>query len=133
MDKIQQDIYPATLKLEKVNQNLHKANVLDLKIKIKNNKATIQTYDKRRDYNFSIINYPHINSNVPIFMCYNIYKGQVLRHARINNNIKTFIKNIKIINKAFMSRGYDINRLKKCFIEICNTTEIKDKYNININ
>ena len=59
------DIYPDSLNLKKINTSNLKADVLDISISINNDFTyTSKVYDKRDDFNFSIINFPHMKSNI---------------------------------------------------------------------
>jgi len=121
-------IYPASLQLIKVNQSSSSADVLDLSIDIHNGKFNYKTYDKRRNFNFQIINFPHISSNIPSHLCYSIYKGQVVRHSKLNYNVSDFIVNIKMLNKAVKTRGYKVNILIKEFKDSVNKHNIDKLY-----
>ena len=59
------NIYPAELILNKENTEDWRATFLDLDIEIKDRRITTKTYDKRDAFSFEIINYPHMESNIP--------------------------------------------------------------------
>jgi hypothetical protein len=127
------DIYPDCLSLEKVNTDDKSADVLDLRIDIVNKRFNYKTYDKRRDYNFAITNFPHISSNVPLHMCLNVYKDQIWRHGLLNTSYSDFIYNVQLLIHALLRRGYPMNmlicELKK---SIRNNDKIQTRYGTNV-
>jgi len=55
-----------------------------------NGTLTIKLYDKRDDFNFSIVNYPFLNSNIPSSPAYGDYMSQMIRYSRICNSYHIF-------------------------------------------
>ena len=43
----------------------------------------ISIYDKGDNFNFQIINFPHMDSNIPGNLACGVYISQLVRHARI--------------------------------------------------
>ena len=127
LEELYKDIYPTCLNLEKINTCSEQADVLDLSIQISGGRFTYMTYDKRKFSNFNITNFPHITSNVPINMCYNIYAEQIKRHFKLNSSNKTFLENIRRLNKSVITRGY----CKEKLIHICKKTFKILKINAN--
>jgi len=77
LERVFPDIYGDTLDLVKVNNSNKAADVLDIYIHIENGVFITKTFDKRRDFDSEIFNFPHFNSNVPITMCLSVFKQQV--------------------------------------------------------
>ena len=60
------DIYPSQLNVEKTNQSDNPANHLDLTFTIvKDEKLSTKLHDKRDDFDFHIVNFPFLSSNIP--------------------------------------------------------------------
>jgi len=131
LENIVAELYHPSLKLIKVNTNPTTADVLDIHINITNKISQIKTYDKRRSFNFNIVNFPHINSNIPQMMCYNVYKEQVHRHSLLNSNVTDFSKNIVELNYNVSLRGYDENKLYDSFSTIVKKHKINERYNVS--
>jgi hypothetical protein len=56
---------------------------LDVLLKLDTSgKLTTQLYDKRDDFNFSIVNYSYLCSNIPASPAYGVYISQLIRYAR---------------------------------------------------
>jgi hypothetical protein len=51
-------------------------------------------YDKRDDFNFKIINFPIMCSNIPASPAYGVYLSQLIRYARASNNYSDFLHNL---------------------------------------
>ena len=61
------EIYPFQLTVEKANTSDDLANYLDLTFIIEsNNRLCTKLYDKRDDFDFHIVNFPFLSSNIPI-------------------------------------------------------------------
>ena len=65
---------------------------LDLSISIVSNKYGITIYDKRDTFNFKIVIFPSMSSNIPVKPTYGI--SQLLRISRICDNYKDFVEKI---------------------------------------
>jgi hypothetical protein len=132
LDEWFKEIYPNSLSLEKVNSDKLKADVLDLGIQITDKKFTYKTYDKRRDFNFKITNFPHITSNVPLRMCYNVFKDQIIRHFDLNSSAFHFIENVEMLIGNLKTRGYHENVLRSITRQVFrNNIDIKKKYGVS--
>ena len=60
------EIYPSQLTVEKANKSDHLADYLDLTFIIDSGgKLSTRLYDKRDDFDFHIVNFPFLSSNVP--------------------------------------------------------------------
>jgi hypothetical protein len=56
---------------------------LDVLLKLDTNvKIMTQLYDKRDDFNFSIVNFPYLCSNIPASPEYGVYLSQLIRYTR---------------------------------------------------
>ena len=84
------EIYPAELILNKANTNNDHCPFLDLDIYITNGKLNTKIYDKRDDFSFPIVNYPFLDGDVPLSPSYGVYISQLVRFARVCNNVLDF-------------------------------------------
>ena len=77
------DIYPFELNVEKANQSDNLASYLDLTFTIeKDGKLSTKLYDKRDDFDFHIVNFPFLSSNILSGPSYGVYISQLIRYAR---------------------------------------------------
>lgn len=108
------EIYPMEMKLEKTN-NGNTCTFLDLAISISNGKFVYKSYDKRLDYNFEIINYPDLNSNIPRSPSYGVFKSQLVRYCDINSQVFNFNNDIKLLVHKLMKQNFEFAVLKAKF------------------
>ena len=89
---VAKSIYPDCLVLEKTNTSNLRMSFLDLDISIKNKRFSTKLYDKRTDFNFSVIPMPNLKSNVPRMQTYGIFYSQLSRLCNSNSCIERFIR-----------------------------------------
>ena len=58
------NIYPPELTLKRTTESNYRISYLDITISICNNKYVTEVYDKRENFNFNIVNYPYMCSNI---------------------------------------------------------------------
>ena len=76
------DIYPSELNVENANRLDDEANYLGLTFMIfNNNRLYTKLYEKRDDFNFHIVNFPFLSSNIPPGPSYGVYISQLIRYA----------------------------------------------------
>jgi hypothetical protein len=66
-------IYPAELVLKKTTENITMVSYLDIGISMLNSPFHTKIYDKRESFNFHVVNYPFMSSNIPSRPTYGIY------------------------------------------------------------
>ena len=83
-------IYPPELELKKTTESHDSCSYLDLNINILNGKFYTDLYDKRDTFSFSIVNFPHMDSNIPSKPAYGVAISQLVRYLRICCNYQDF-------------------------------------------
>ena len=58
-------IYPAELQLNKANSSYTEAPFLDLNLSVSNGTVSTSIYYTRDDFDFDIVNFPFLDSDVP--------------------------------------------------------------------
>ena len=71
-------------------------------------------YDKWDDFNFKIINFPNMCSNIPASPAYGVYISQLIRYARASNNYSDFLKRHLHLRNRLLDQGY-----KKFICRLC--------------
>ena len=66
--------------------------------------------DKRNDFNFKIINFPNMCSNIPA-SAYGVYISQLIRYARASRNYSDFLKRHLYLRNRLLDQGYKKIRL----------------------
>ena len=107
------EIYPTDLILTKENLGTNTATVLDLDITIIDNIFNISVFDKTNNFNFEVVKYPSLKSNVPNQILYNVFYSQLVRFLNICNKESSFLSNVQNLCKKCKLKGADIAGLIK--------------------
>ena len=67
------------------------ASYLDCYLNIDNGKLITRLFDKRDDFNFPIVNFQFMSSNIPSAPAYGVYVSQLVRCARACCNYEDFV------------------------------------------
>ena len=63
---------------------------VDLHLSIETGIIISKIYDKRDDFSLDIVNYPHLDGDVPRATSYGVYISQLTRFYRVCSNIDDF-------------------------------------------
>ena len=85
---------------------------MDIDIEIIDKKFVTSLYDKRKDFNFQIVNYPFLCGNVPKKQSYGVFLSQVVRFSRVCMRYQCFINECKILVRKLLRLGYMENTIK---------------------
>ncbi|GMT04144.1 hypothetical protein PENTCL1PPCAC_26318, partial [Pristionchus entomophagus] len=105
--RLTSDMYHHSLTLEQTNSEPTEAAFLDLSVRVTQS-GHIQTslYNKTDDYSFSVIRYPHFESNIPISMGLNTMHGEIVRIYRNCSSFNHFLERVRLIARYFISIKY---------------------------
>ena len=79
-------IYPVELEIKDTTDVDHQASYLYLDLSYNRDKRLqVKLYDKRDDFNFNIVNFPFLSSNIPQSPAYGVYVSQLIRYARASS------------------------------------------------
>ena len=90
-------IYPRELEIKETMEIAASSSHLDFYLYIDNGKLTTRLYDKRDDFNFPIVNFPFLSSNIPSAPAYSVNVSQVIRYARTGSNYQDFMERGKVL------------------------------------
>ena len=89
------------------------SSYLDMLLSIDaHNNVHTKLYDKRDDFDFNIIHFPFLDSNIPLSQAYGVYISQLIRIARACIEYADFIDPSKILTSKLLDQGYQSDRLK---------------------
>ena len=71
--------------------------------------------DKRDDFDFHIVNFPFLSSNIPSGPSYGVYISQLIRYAQCCSHYDDFRYRHKCLVDRLLSQGYKALRLEKSF------------------
>ena len=88
------------------------ASFLDLYLEFDDSgQLSTKIYDKRDDFNFKIINFPNMCSNIPASPLFGVYISQLIRYARASSNYSDFLKRHLHLRNRLLDQGYTKIRL----------------------
>ena len=106
------DIYPPELEIKETTESLTSASYLDLLLTVSNGILSTKLYDKRDDFDFRIVNFPFISSNIPESPAYGVYISQLIRYARACTFYNDFISRANTLTAKLKEQGYERDKLK---------------------
>ena len=119
-------IYPPELQLTASSTSSTEVCYLDTNIKTgsTNTPFRISIYDKRDDFTFRIVNFPHMNSNIPTNPAYGVYISQLVRYARICASKVDFMNRLRGLSLRLREQGFVTNLLQKSFHKFFNRHDV---------
>jgi len=121
---IWKEVYPTEMQLEQTN-NVCDCTFLDLAISKRNGKFFYQSYDKRKDFNFEVINYPHLHSNIPTAPSYGVFTSQLVRFCDVNSLWLHFKNDIQLLINKLVNQYFDPLQLKYRFTQFYGNNIIR--------
>ena len=83
------------------------ASYLDLHLEIDNEgRLRTKLYDKRDDFNFPILNFPFICSNIPGAPVYGVYISQMIRYSRVYGSYQDFLDRGLLLTRKLLKQGF---------------------------
>ena len=109
-------IYPVELEIKDTTDADHHASYLDLLLKYDNfHRLQVKLYDKRDDFNFDIVNFPFLSSNIPQSPAYGVFVSQLIRYSRASSLYEDFIMRSQLLTSKLLKQGFTRNRLIATF------------------
>ena len=116
---IARDIYPRSLVLNKSNvSGTLDSAFLDLNVSVVNHQFHIKVYNKTDDYNFTVIPFPFLESNIVTTVCYSVFFGEILRYLRICTRLLDFENGSRMLASMLIQRVCKRSELAKQFIKL---------------
>jgi len=128
-DKYLDVIYPSELEIKETSDSPHFVNFLDLHLEISDDQLLTSLYDKRDDFNFSIVNFPFLTSNIPRSPAYGVFISQLVRYSRSSSGYTDFVKRSSHLAAKLTAQGFDLLQLRKSFKKFYGRHhDLVDKY-----
>ena len=106
---------------------------LFLHLSVANGFVSSKIYDKRDDFDFDIVNFPFLDGDVPRRASYGVYISQLIRFARVCNNVTDFNARNKCLTTKLLQQGYRYHKLRKTFSKFYRRHyELISKYNVGL-
>ena len=109
------NIYPKDMIIKNTNLSSNNVTYLDLAITMKDDQYHYKSYDKRKDFNFSIINFPNLQGNIPNNPAYGVFTSQIILYCATNMHIEDFKKDIMELIIKLIQKGYCRYKLLNTF------------------
>lgn len=101
-----QEIYPDELEIKDTTESSFAASYLDLLLDISDTTICTKLYDKRDDFNFTIVNFPFLDSNIPASPAYGVFVSQLIRYARACSTYTDFLGRASLLTSKLLQQGY---------------------------
>jgi hypothetical protein len=80
---------------------------LDLQLEIDSEgRLRTKLYDKRDDFNFPIVNFPFIYSNISAAPAYGVYISQLIRYFRAYGSYQDFLDRELLLTRKLLNQGW---------------------------
>ena len=127
------NIYPRQLELKRTTETDSRLSYLDLEINISDRRFTTAVFDKRDNFSFHIVNFPHMDSNIPSKPAYGVYISQLIRIGRICDSYESFYTRHHKLTCRLVKQGFLFDKLVTTFKSFCSRyPEIFSKFKISI-
>ena len=127
-------IYPPELEIKVTTDTLSAASYLDLYLQYDSNgKLSIRIYDKRDDFDFKIVNFPYMRSNIPCSPAYGVFISQLIRYSRACTDYYDFLSRCVTLTEKLLIQGYARPRLIKTFKKFYGRHhELMQQYDLSV-
>ena len=71
--------------------------------------------DKRDDFDFPVVNFPFLSSNITASLAYRVYISQLIRYARACVQYCDFLERGQLLSQKLLSQEYVKPSLKSSF------------------
>ena len=106
-------IYPNQLEIKNTTDTDRSALYLDLHLEIDSDgRLRTKLYDKRDDFNFPIVNFPFICSNIPAASVYGVYISQMIQYSRACGSYQDFLDRWLLLTGKLLNQGFLLVKLK---------------------
>ena len=106
-------IYTIELEIKDTTDTDRSASYLDLHLEIDSEgRLKTKLNDKRDDFNFPIVNFPFICSNIPAAPAYGVYISQLIRYSRACGSYQNFFDRGLLLTRKLLNQGFLLVKLK---------------------
>ena len=127
-------IYPEDLEIKDTTDSPTHASYLDILLSYDQNQhLTTKIYDKRDDFDFSIVNFPFLSSNIPESPAYGVYISQLIRYSRACSDYDNFINRSLVLTLKLLRQGYKQHKLRNALKKFYGRHhELIEKYHVSV-
>jgi hypothetical protein len=99
------------------------------------NRGRIKTrlYDKQDVFNFPIVNFPFLGTNIPASPAYGIYMSQLMCYCRACAQYSDFLDRVQLLTQKLLKQDYVAPRLKSSLQKLYGRHHnLVDRYEISV-
>jgi hypothetical protein len=106
-------IYPIELEIKDTTDTYRSVSYLDPHLEIDSEgRLRTKLYDRRDDFNFPIVNFPFICSNIPATPAYGVYISLLIRYSRACGSYQDFLDRGLLLTRKLLNQGFLLVKLK---------------------
>ncbi len=87
---------------------------------------TLKLFDKRDYFNFPIVKFPHLDSNIPVKPAYGVYVSQLIWFFHDCTYYSDFLYRHQLLEQKLVSHRYHKKVLKHSFFKFCCNNNVAD-------
>ena len=127
-------IYPIELEIKDTTDIDRCASYLDLHLEIDcERRLRSKLYVKRCDFNFPIVNFPFICSNIPPAPAYGVYISSFIRYSRDCGSHQDFLDRGLLLTRKLLNQGFLLVKLKPSLRKFYGRHhDLVDRYGISV-
>jgi hypothetical protein len=127
-------IYPIELEIKDTTDKDMSASYLDLYLEIDSEgRLRTKLYDKRDYFNFPIVKFPFICSNIPAAPAYGVYISHLIRYSRACGSYHDFLDRGLLLTRKLLIQGFLLAKLKSSFRKFYSRHhDLVDHYGISV-
>jgi hypothetical protein len=126
-------VNPPELEIKETTDTASSTSILDIYLEFDDSgQLSTNIYDKRDDFNFKIINFPNMCSNIPASPAYGVYLSQLICYGRASSNYSEFLKRHLYLRNRLLDQGYEKTRLIRSLKKfIFRYQDLVNKYSVS--
>jgi hypothetical protein len=127
-------IYPIELEIKDTTDTDRSASYLDLHLEI-DSEGQLRTklYDKRDDFDFRIVNFPFICSNIPSAPAHGVNISQLIRCSRACGSYQDFLDRGLLLTRKLLNQGFLLVKLKSSLRKFYgHHHDLVDRYGLSV-
>jgi hypothetical protein len=125
---------PIELEITYTTDTDRSASYLDLHLEIdREGRLRTKLYDKKDDFNFPIVNFPFISSNIPAAPAYEVYISQLIRYSRACGYHQDFLDRRLLLTMKLLNQWFLLVKLKSSLRKFYGRhRDLVDRYGISM-
>ena len=127
-------IYPIELEIKDTTDTNTSASYHNLHLEIDSEgRLRTKLYDTRDDFNFPIVNFPFICSNIPAAPAYGVYISQLIRYSKDCGSYQDFLDRVLLLTRKLLNQVFLLVKLKSSLRTFYGRHhDLVDRYGISV-